>query len=317
MNDKLKDKKYFIELLLIAVTLAWGISFIWSKQAMMSGISTDAFLTMRYMISGLVLLPFCLKEMKSATKKQVMKGVFIGVLLYFGMYLQTEGLKYTTPSNSAFITTAYVVMVPFCEWAFFKRRPKAKVYFSTILCVAGIYFLTMTPGEPLTLNLGNALTLVCAVMWALQVTYLSYAAKDVPLKLLTILPILTVGTISLMMCLIRGDVATSFSGVSSVLLPIVCCALIPTVFANTAQTYAQKYINPSKASIIYTLESVFATIFSLILGYEDVRIGLLFGGALITGGILVSQDIGAKKGAALDNLAENGQITKSEVEEKG
>ncbi|MBR6555517.1 MAG: DMT family transporter [Clostridia bacterium] len=289
MKTSITRSKWFLELLLVLVTLFWGLSYIWVKQITDAGLNVNAFASIRYIIATCCMLPLTLREVKQATKTDWKNGFIIGGLLYGALFFQTTGLNYTTPASSAFITTAYVVMVPFVMWVLMKKRPEKQILFAILICVVGLYFLNMQPGQGLTLNFGNVLTLVCALCWALQVTYISVAGQQTGTKLLAFLPLVTGAIFATVASLLTG----AYAGVAEILpktwLPVVLCALMPSVACGLLQSYVQKYLDPANAAVIYTLESVITCVVSILMGFEQFSLRLVLGGGLIIGAVLLAQ----------------------------
>lgn len=270
-----------MEGLLLLATLAWGLSFIWIKQVDLSGMNPNLFIAIRYAIAVAAMTPFCLKELRRISRRELGYGLLIGALMYLAMAFQTYGMAYTTPANSAFITTAYVIFVPFTSWLVLKKRPKMGVYLSVILCLAGLYVLTLGPGQVLEANLGNLLTMVCAISWSFQVAVLTKAGRQCGIKVLTLVPLMVMLVISLGVTAATGGFTLAGVDVKAAMIPTVLCALFPTLLAGVAQTYAQRHIEPSKAAVIYTLESVFACVISVLMGLEKMTATLALGGGLI------------------------------------
>lgn len=107
------QKALFYNFLLVATAFIWGVSFLWVKDALNAGLDSSFFLFLRYLLASLLWLPVCAKELRQATGRQIWMGVVVGFFLYAAMLVQTVALNVTTPSNSAFITTSYVVLTPF------------------------------------------------------------------------------------------------------------------------------------------------------------------------------------------------------------
>ncbi|MBQ1270293.1 MAG: DMT family transporter [Clostridia bacterium] len=288
-------KTSFYEAMLMITTTAWSMSFVWSKIATNTGMAPEVYLFLRYGLAALLLFPFALRHFKTATKQQVMMGCSMGVLFFAAMIFQTIGITMTTPSNSSFITTIYVVIAPFTTWIMMKHKPSKSIYAAVILCLIGIYVLNMKPGEVLAMNLGNVLTLIGAIGWALQVTYTSMVGDKMPPSLLSFLTFGTLAACGLAHCLLTGALATTTAAqLSGSAQSIVLAAIFPTIVANLVQVIAQPKVDANKATVIYTLEAVFATIFSIILGLEELTMSVVLGGGIIMAGVLVAQ-LGGKK----------------------
>lgn len=297
MKEKRETPQAFYEGLLLVTTIAWSLSFIWSKVATNAGLTPELYLFFRYTLAALLLLPFAGKKLRYITKAELKTGFIMGCIFYAGMIFQTAGLAMTTPSNSSFITTSYVVLVPFAAWVMMKKKPDKITYAAVLIAMAGIYILNMSPGETIAFNLGNVLTLIGAVWWAVQVPYTSIAGGRVePLKL-SFMTFAFTGLGGLIMSLVKGTLfAVTGTQIRGAALAVLLSALFPTILGNLVQVYAQPKVDPSKAAVIYTMEGVLATIISIIMGMEKWSISVLAGGALILAAVLVIQ-FGGKKNA--------------------
>ena len=190
MKKPLNERPFFMETLLLMATLFWGASFVWCEDIANTGIDTNAYVSIRYALAVLVMLPFFWKDVRKATRQDWLHGLILGVLYYLCQATQVWGLLYTTPANGSFITAAYVVLVPITSWIILKQKAEKTVFLALPLCVAGLYVLNMAPGEGLQFNLGNLITLGCAVCWSFQVTCITWCGRTTKTTLLTILPLI-------------------------------------------------------------------------------------------------------------------------------
>jgi drug/metabolite transporter (DMT)-like permease len=276
--------------MLMVTTLAWSMSFIWSKVVTNTGMTSEMYLFLRYSLAGLILLPFSIKYLKTMTKKEFWTGILMGNIFFFSMIAQTIGISMSTPAESSFITTAYVVIAPFTTWMLLKQKPRRITWAAVVLCLAGIYILNMKPGQTIGLTLGNGLTLLGALGWAFQLTFTSIAGKYMPPALLSFLSFGYTGIMGGLTALITGSMFTTTAAqVGGSAMAIVLAAVFPTVLANLVQVYAQPHVDANKAAVIYTLEAVFATVISILMGMEPLRTSVIIGGGLIACAVLLTQ----------------------------
>lgn len=291
---KEKSSAFYYAMLLVT-TVTWSMSFIWSKQVTNTGMASEVYLFVRYGLASLILLPFAVKSLKVMTKRQLMAGLIMGAIFFGGIFFQTLGIAMTTPSNSSFITTAYIVMAPFTTWMMTREKPSRGIYSAAILCLAGIYILNMKPGETIALTYGNVLTLIGAFGWALQLSYTSVAGKFVPPVLLSFLSFAVTSLGGLLTALVGGSIfETTGAQLSSAALPIFLAALFPTIVANLVQVWAQPKVDANRAAIIYSLEAVFATLISIIIGMDKWSASVAVGGGIIFAAVMLAQ-FGGKK----------------------
>ncbi|WP_458861931.1 DMT family transporter [Acidaminobacterium chupaoyuni] len=281
-----KNKKLFYDLVLVTTALIWGVSFVWVKSVLNAGMDSSFFLFVRYLLASLIWLPFCVKDLSHITRRQLLMGVIVGLFLYGGMLVQTIGLGSTTPSNSAFITTSYVVCTPFVTWLILRRRPHKKVYFCAALCFLGVYILTRVPGEAFSLSLGDGLTLISALLFAMQMTFLFRFSPHIPTKLLAFLPQATAAFLCFITAMLNNTISFKGVEIEKALGPIMLVVFVATIGAGYLQTLGQKHVEPSRAAIIFSLESVFACMASVLMGYEHLTVNLVIGGLIIVASIV-------------------------------
>ena len=221
-------------------------------------------IAVRFLSSSAVLALAFIPRLKKMNKGTLLRGFIIGLTLTGAYFAQTFGLNYTTPARNAFITASYCVMCPFIVWLLFRRRPKLYNVIAAVLCIAGIGFVALSGGSGETGNnlfLGDALTLLGAVFYALQIITIDRFSGNSDDKMnLIIIELTTVGVIFALCSLcfelpVNGIAAYAMSGEQ--ILKIGYLALICTAFAQSAQLIGQQYATASQSSIILSLEAVF------------------------------------------------------------
>lgn len=284
--------------LLLAATIVWGSSFFILKEAI-SGLPWMYVIAVRFLSSSAVLALVFIPRLKKMNKGTLLRGFIIGLTLTGAYFAQTFGLNNTTPARNAFITASYCVMCPFIVWLLFRRRPKLYNVIAAVLCIAGIGFVALSGGSGETGNnlfLGDALTLLGAVFYALQIITIDrFSGKsgnsDDKMNLI-IIELTTVGVIFALCSLcfelpVNGIAAYAMSGEQ--ILKIGYLALICTAFAQSAQLIGQQYATASQSSIILSFEAVFGTLFSVMAGSESLTVWLIVGFVVIFAGMTVSE----------------------------
>jgi len=282
-------KEFFAQAGLLYSAAIWGSTFFLVKDALNS-IAPFSLLAIRFLLAaGLMYL--VLRVMKKPVCMNFRQGVSLGVILFLVYLPQTIGLKFTTASNSGFITGLFVVFVPLMGWVLFRRVPERKRVLSIILAVAGLWVLTGWEGE---LNFGDALTLITAFAYGLHILFAGrFMEAGTDPVVITFQQFLMVGILSL-----------AGSGIQGVpLMPdsvrvwgiIVFLAVFPTLLAFLVQMVAQKVTPPIRVAIIFSMEPVFAALFAWTLGGEVFEIHRGVGGLIIVAAILLSEVPGAKK----------------------
>ena len=139
----------------------------------------------RFIIAAVAVNIIFFKRLKKATKLDIKAGIIVGFFMFLGFAFQTVGLKYTTAGVQAFITASNVVMVPFLYWFISKKKPDNFEMFGAFLCFIGIGILSFD--HSLGLGIGELLTFLCAIGFALQIVAVGYFAKDTdPIVLATV-----------------------------------------------------------------------------------------------------------------------------------
>ena len=271
-------------LALLTAAVIWGSSFIVMKDTV-DHIPVFQLLAIRFTLAGLLLALLFRKRLMTSGKQLLSHGAVCGVLLLSAYATQTFGLMTTTPGTNAFLTAVYCVMVPFMAWGFHRKRPTSYNWVAAVLCIAGIGLISLS-GD-LSIGLGEGLTLLSGVFYALHIMALShFGERDDPVAL-TIVQFAVVALLSWAATLLteRGA-AFPAPAVWSQLLYL-------TVFATAAtlvlQSVGQSLTPPSQSAILLSLESVFGVLFSVMLGKESLTLQLGCGFALIFVSVIISE----------------------------
>ncbi len=298
-------------LLMFAMVMLWGATFVLVKKAI-AEIGPQWFNALRMMLAFACLALVYHRHWRQLTRLAWLFGAAAGASLACGYVFQTQGLVYTTPTDSAFITALVVVIVPILATVPRWRPPGSGVpgwptWMGAILALVGVALLTVpsharwthlfsTGG---TESLGNLLTLVCAFGFSFYVIVLAHAAGRVRYEQLILLQIgfamvfLTVAALILEPP--RMDAVThAFSPGSPLTLPLVQVALLVTgVFATavafSVQTWAQQVIPAANIAVILTLEPVFAWLTAFLVLQERMDLRGCLGALLILFGIFAAE----------------------------
>ncbi len=260
----------------------WGSTFFLVKNALNS-ISPLTLLSYRFIIAASLMFIF-LKITKKRVFRDIKKGFALGVILFVVYLPQTIGLKFTTASNSGFITGLFILFVPLMGWIIFRRVPGKKKIFSVLLALTGLWVLTGGPGR---INYGDALTLITAFAYGLHILFAGkFMEEGTDPYIITFHQFLFVGIFSLIGSLLTGG---GFQVSSSVWGVIVFLAIFPTLLAFLVQMISQKYTSPLRVAIIFSMEPVFAAVFAWTLGGEKFAIHRGLGGLIIVSAIVISE----------------------------
>ena len=272
--------------------MVWGASFVVLKSALQE-ISPLLLNTLRMALSALALAALYWRELPRLTAASLRAGSIAGLCMYLGYEFQTTGLALTTASKSAFLTGVSVVLVPVFLALFWKRHIKLWSVAGVALAFAGLYLLTVPAGDGRTLlnlesiNLGDLLTLACAVAFAFHIIYLGRASAAHPFQQIAVVQVcvasvLMVGTFPLL----EKPVVVWSPGV---LWAIAFTGLLSTAAAFTIQAWAQQFTPPTHTALIFSLESVFAWLTSFLVLGERLGARAAAGAFLILAGVLLSE----------------------------
>jgi drug/metabolite transporter (DMT)-like permease len=284
----LKSKIYELraDLLLLSVAIAWGVTFLMVQDAINST-PVYAFLFFRFALASILMFFIAYKFLKQTNKKTILYGVILGVFLFSAFATQTFGLLYTKSSIVAFITGLNVICVPFLGYLLFKEHISKKVFMATIVAVIGLYLLTMSGS--LTIEIGEFLTLICAILFALQIIFTGKFSKEVNVFLLVLFQLITVTILSLVFSLTLDNVTFDLNYDYTFFKAIIITAVFATVYAFLIQTYMQQFTTASKTAIIFAMEPVSASIYAFLAAGEVLSLVQITGAVLIILATLIAE----------------------------
>lgn len=263
----MKNQKLKGNILLFITALVWGISFIAQSKGV-EEISPNTFNGIRSILGGVVLLPVIffrtLNKKKTETKKfdrtLITGGIICGIFLCLASTLQTEGMVYTSPGKSAFITALYMIIIPIIN-LFIGKRPRPVTLLSVLIALSGLYLMCID--STLKINKGDILTLFCAFVFAGHILVIDHFSPKVDAAKLACIQFFVCGIINLTYVFLFEE--PSFASVLNCKATIAYSGIMSCGVAYTLQIVGQKYTDPTSASILMSLESVFATLATVIL----------------------------------------------------
>ena len=286
---------------LFFVTLLWGGTFVWMKQAMNS-LDTEpstystagvvgAIVCFRFLIAFIALLPFSSVARTALTSKEDWKGgLILGGLMLPGFVLQMIGISSVDPSVSAFLTSLYVVFTAILSVKISDRRPTRMMIVGVGLATLGAGFIDGPPH--IVWGTGELLTVACAFFFALHIIYTDRITKKLN-------PIAVTSTSFAVLVVGAGTIAIFYSGdimvfesawQEGVIIPLLCLGLFGSLACILMLNVFQKHLNPTHAAIIYSFEPVWATIYGWQQDLVPISAWLLMGLLLLLGNIIVELD---------------------------
>lgn len=269
---------------LILTTLIWGSSFVILKSTLGS-ITPLWVLAIRFSGAAILMLIACLPRLKKLDKRYVTGGCLMGLCLAAAYIVQTYGLVYTTPGKNAFLTTTYCILVPFLYWAISGKRPDKYNIIAAVVCLVGVGFVCL--GNDLSINVGDMLTILCGLFYGLHIIVTSRTAENRDPVLITMLQFATAAVVCFIGAVLFEPAPHDIG--SGTWLSIAYMTFICTGLCYILQTVGQKYTPPSQTAVILTLESVFGSAISVILGVESLTFNIALGFFLIFIAIITSE----------------------------
>ncbi len=273
--------------LLVAVTAAWGSTFVLVKQAV-GHLPVTSFLAFRFLLATGVLVAIRPGTLFRLGRREWAEGALLGLALAAGYLLQTEGLRSTPAAVSGFITGLEVVLTPVLGWVLLRHRLRPLTWAAVGLATVGLAFMSL---HGAALGTGELLTLASAACFALQIVGLGRWSSGRDVYGVATVQLLTVGLLSLVVALPEGVVVPTNTPDWTA---IWVTALAATAFAFVVQTWAQSLISPTRAAIVFTLEPLFAAAVAFAAG-ERLGWPLLVGGPLVVAAMFLV-DARAKPG---------------------
>jgi drug/metabolite transporter (DMT)-like permease len=272
------------ELVLILITMVWGGTFLLVQYALAAS-GPMFFVGLRFAAAAAIVALFSLNVLRGLTLLEFRAGVAIGTAIMLGYGLQTIGLQTIPSSQSAFITALYVPFVPLLQWLVLGRRPGLMPSLGIALAFAGLLLVSGPQGASLQFSPGELATLVSAVAIAAEIILISAFAGKVDVRRVTVVQLATASALAFLMTVPTGEALPDFSW----LLVISAVGLgSMSAVIQVAMNWAQRSVSPTRATVIYAGEPVWAGIVGRLAGERLPGIALL-GAALIVAGVIVSE----------------------------
>ena len=272
------------ECVLVLITMVWGVTFLLVQHALTSS-GPMFFVGLRFAAAALIVSLFSIRSLRGITLFELKAGVFIGVSIMLGYGLQTIGLQTIPSSQSAFITALYVPFVPLLQWLVLGRRPGLMPSLGIVLAFTGLMLLSGPSGASLDFSPGEIATLISAIAIAAEIILISAYAGKVDVRRVTVVQLSTASILAFLMTIPTGETAPDFSWL---LLASAVGLGAASAVIQVAMNWAQKSVSPTRATLIYAGEPVWAGIAGRLAGERLPGIALL-GAVLIVAAVIVSE----------------------------
>ena len=276
--------KYKGELLMLITALMWGSGFVGMAMGLEHW-TVFQLMALRFTLATLLLAVIFNRKLRLISKTVFWKGSILGAILFMAFALQTLGLEYTTPSKNAFLTAINVIVVPIIAYVIYKRRFDRFEILAALVAIVGIGFLSLQ--NSFTMNIGDMLSILCAVAFAFDIFYTNVFVKKEDALALTIVQFLAASVLSWIGVIALGEVPTSAS--TEGILTIVYLAVFCTLIAYVCQNIGMQYADPTKSALILSTESIFGTLFSVLILNEILTGRMIFGCFLIFMAIIIAE----------------------------
>lgn len=219
------------------------------------------------------------------TKDLILGGIICGTALCLASNFQQMGIESSTVGKSAFITTLYIVLVPLLG-LFFKKKLPLQIWCGVILAMIGLYLLCMKD-EAFVLSIGDIYLLLCAFFFTIQITAVDYFAPKVNCIALSMMQFFVTAILS-GVCMLFNELPT-LDAILGAAIPLLYAGVLSSGVAYTFQIIGQKHLAPTVASLIMSLESVFATLAGWIILKEFLSTKELIGCGLVFVAVILTQ----------------------------
>ncbi len=271
---------------LIVTTIIWGSGFVVMKNSV-EVITPTYLLALRFTIASVALVAVFWKRVKKISKSDVMCGGLLGIFLFISYFFQTYGLKYTTASKNAFITTLYVILVPFLHWFYNRKKPSRNNVAAAGIAVFGLALLSLE-GD-LSVNIGDLMTLVCGFFFAFHIVFIDRYTEDHDPIILTVIQMVIAAILSWAIApLMEGSLDLTVID-TSMMTGLLYLGILCTMICFLLQNVGQKHLTPNTSSIILSFEAVFGLMFSVLFLGEQVTVKLAAGCVLMFASVILSE----------------------------
>ena len=278
---------------LLMLCVVWGTSFPLVRSSVQQT-PPSLFLAVRFWIGVALLTPLLWRIRRNLNRGMFLKGLALGAFMFIGMFCQTLGLRYTTASNSGFLTALSVVLVPIWGILFRGTVPGLRLWAGILLATAGVYFMTAVSGGS-GFNKGDVLTVISAVSFSVQIVLIEAVVGKGESIAYAWMMLFWTALFASIAAPIFGPV--EFDSIRGILPVLLYLGGIVTAAAFWGQTHFQPKTSATAAAIIYATEPVFAAVFARLILNERLNPGGWIGAILILAGILVHETAASPGGS--------------------
>lgn len=268
------------------IVIIWGYSFV-AVKIIVTEINPLYLNGLRLLIASVFLSIIFIKKTVKITKRDFLLSLPVGFFMFAGFTLQATSSIYIEASKVAFYTGSLIIFVPFILRIFYKQRLKYSSFVSAFIGFAGLSIITLSKGTLANIEPYDFIAIACALMFAFHLVLIGKTVQKMDSIVLSILQMFIAGLISLLLAFVfakKPEISkiSTYTIYSFLYLSILCTAI-----AFLLQNVVQKYLTPSKSSLILSLEGFLGAIFGVIFLKEVLTLKLLIGGLLLFLAILI------------------------------
>lgn len=278
------------KLCLAGAAAIWGGSFVIIKDTL-NAVTPAWLMGVRFCLAGLLTAALFWRRIRPhLDRRHLAAGSALGLFYGVAFVVQNIGLDGTTPGRNAFLTATYCVMVPFINWAITRRRPGVNSIVAALLCIVGVGLLALGDDLSFYLGVGDSLTLVCAVLFAVHIALVAHFSQSHDVLTLTTIQLGMSGVVGLA-CAVLLEPVPDFAVFlqPSVVMSMLYLVCLSSCLCSIMQNVGQAHVPAAQAGLLLSLESVFAVIASVIFYHEALTVRLVAGFATIFLAVLASE----------------------------
>ena len=285
-----RSTQVFASLGLLLTAAVWGFAFVVVKDSL-DYVGSVYMVAIRFSIAAIGLAIIFCKRLKKIDKKHLLMGGVTGLFLFLAYLVQTIGCSYTTAGKNAFLTTIYVILIPLIGWPLYKKRPHWYVFVAAGLSLTGIGLLALGGDDISGINIGDILTLLCGLFFALHILWTEKCNKEgCDTIIITMLQFAFAAFFGWILApFMNGAFPIVAIQTPKVVLSMLYLGLFSSMICFSLQNIGLKYVQSSLASLFLSFESVFGVLFSTIFLHETLTLKMAAGCMLIFSAIVIAE----------------------------
>ncbi len=282
----IKNRTLTADIMILISALLWGGEYVVVKDAL-DFMPPNWINALRFILASIIMVPIFFRQIRSISKDEIRAGLLLGTFLFGGFCLQTVGIQYTTAGKSGFLTSTYVVMIPFITWRLKRKFPGIKAILSALICTAGFALLSLEGG--LKFNSGDVMTIGAAVCFSGSILSFEYYSRKFEPINLTFVEMAVGGLLSLALAAATEKFPVDVSPGRVEIFQLLYLVILGSLACHILSNFAMRWSEAAHAAILWSLESVFAMVFGIIFLHEAITGRSIGGFILILFAVLLTE----------------------------